>query len=198
MLELIGDCDLTDRAVLDVGCGRGGTISVLDTFFQPSALVGIDLSSRAIAFCHRNHLTRRTFYLEGDAEHIPFTAATFDVVTNVESSHNYPDIGSFYREVHRVLKPDGYFLYTDLIRRSVLNRNLALLADLGFRLELDRDITNNVLLSCDEIAVERQQVFGETHDEKTVRVILGVPGSEPYDDMRSGKSTYRIFRLRRG
>ena len=48
VLEVVGDCDLMRRTVLDVGCGRGGTMSVLDRFFEPQTLVGVDRSSVAI------------------------------------------------------------------------------------------------------------------------------------------------------
>jgi len=35
-------------------------------------------------------------------------------VLNVESSHQYPNRQTFYNEVQRVLKPGGYFCYTDI------------------------------------------------------------------------------------
>src|SRR5262245_19165998 len=34
VLEVIGDCPLGGRTVLDVGCGRGGTVYVIHTFFE--------------------------------------------------------------------------------------------------------------------------------------------------------------------
>jgi ubiquinone/menaquinone biosynthesis C-methylase UbiE len=160
-------------------------------------MVGIDLSSRAIAFCHRTNLKRNIAYAEGDAEHIPFGAERFDVVTSVESSHNYPNIHAFYESVMRVLKPGGFFLYTDVIRTSVLGAHSRFLQELGFQLELDRDITENVLASCDEIATERQAVFSADHDAEMVRYILGSPGSGVYADLQSGRSTYRLLRLRK-
>ena len=73
------------------------------------------------------------------------------MVTNVESSHSYPDIRAFYTEVHRVLAPGGYFLYTDLMPAPFVHEYLGALIDLGFDLERDRDITRNVLRSCDEM-----------------------------------------------
>ena len=35
VLELLGDCDLDDLDILDVGCGRGGTILTIDRYFTP-------------------------------------------------------------------------------------------------------------------------------------------------------------------
>lgn len=197
VLELVGNCEVRGLDVLDIGCGRGGTIYVLDTFFAPRQVVGIDLSSRAIAFCHRNNRNQRTCYLEGDAEHVPFGAGTFDVITNVESSHNYPNLHAFYEGVYRVLRPRGHFLYTDVIRTTVLDSHRRFLERLGFELELDRDITASVLASCDEIAAQREVVFSDVHDPDMVRYILGAPGSGVYNDLQSGRSEYRILRLRK-
>ena len=40
VLEVIGDCQLEGRRVLDVGCGSGGTIAVLQRFFSPGEICG--------------------------------------------------------------------------------------------------------------------------------------------------------------
>jgi len=46
--ELIGDAQLNDRKVLDIGCGRGGTAALLAESFG-AAVTGVDLSPEAIA-----------------------------------------------------------------------------------------------------------------------------------------------------
>ncbi|HVO41660.1 MAG TPA: SDR family NAD(P)-dependent oxidoreductase, partial [Aggregatilineales bacterium] len=114
-LEVIGDCDLTGRRVLDVGCGRGGTLQVVTEYFDVKSAAGLDLSSEAIHFCRENHKDPRVKFYEGDAENLPFKEARFDVVLNIESSHTYPNLPAFYRQVWRVLAPGGYFLYADLM-----------------------------------------------------------------------------------
>src|SRR6266850_1498292 len=43
VLEVIGDCDLRGRRILDVGCGRGGMVYTIKQFFQPDTIVGLDL-----------------------------------------------------------------------------------------------------------------------------------------------------------
>ena len=119
VLELIGDCDLKDRRILDVGCGRGGTVFVIKQFFEPRSVQGLDLSPNAIASCRASHRHDNVRFDEGDAENLPFDRELFDVVTNVESSHSYPNLGAFYTEVFRVLAPGGCFLYTDVIPNDV-------------------------------------------------------------------------------
>ena len=114
VLEVIADCPIEGRRVLDVGCGRGGAVHVLTHFFAPASVTGLDLSPAAIAFCRRAHRDPRVQFELGDAEQLPFANDSFDVVINIESSHTYPNIQSFYNEVLRVLVPGGHFLYTDV------------------------------------------------------------------------------------
>jgi SAM-dependent methyltransferase len=197
VLELIGDCDLTGLDILDVGCGRGGTIEVIATYFAPRHVIGVDLSSDAIAFCAANNGHANVAFEQGDAENLRFEDSIFDVVTNVESSHSYPDIGAFYAHVLRVLKPGGCFLYTDNLPVEVMGGCLLRLQEMGFVLERDTDITQNVLLSCDKIARQRLGSFSAGNDQQIMHNFLAVPDSAIYEDMRNGETAYRIFRLRK-
>jgi SAM-dependent methyltransferase len=197
VLELIGDCPVDGRSVLDVGCGRGGTIYALKTFFEPDTLTGLDLSSTAVEFDRIAHGDERTSFHEGDAENLPFVAESFDIVTNIESSHSYPNINRFYSEVHRVLRPGGYFLYTDALGTQQFAASRAYLDHLGFELECDRNITRNVLLSCDEVSESRVQAFDSRNDQELMQNFLATPGSQVYEDLRSGRWEYRILKLRK-
>jgi SAM-dependent methyltransferase len=196
VLETIGDFMVTDRRILDVGCGRGGTIYVLDKYFSASSLIGIDLCPEAIAFCQAQYHYIPATFLEGDAEMMPFADAYFQVVINIESSHSYPNLFDFYREVYRVLEPDGYFLYTDIFPSNSMEAHMSFLQELGFVCEQDRDITANVLLSCDEIANQRLQAF-KNNDITIMRDFIGARGSRFYIEMETGLSTYRIFRFQK-
>jgi len=122
VLELIGDCAVDGADVLDVGCGRGGTIYALKKFFSPATLTGLDLSTTAIEFDRRVHGDARTSFHEGDAENLPFEPESFDVVTNVESSHSYPDVDRFFADVYRVLRPGGCSSTPTSSRRSATRR----------------------------------------------------------------------------
>jgi phthiocerol/phenolphthiocerol synthesis type-I polyketide synthase E len=194
-LELIGDCDIRGLKVLDVGCGRGGTVSIIRTYFAPLAVTGIDLSSVAIAFCHRTHRHAGVSFLEADAEELPFRDESFEIVTNVESSHSYPDIARFYRETFRVLTPGGCFLYTDVLPVGRMRQCVELLKDTGFSIERARDITADVTLSCDQIAGTRLAAFDRGGSSGTAEEFLAVPGSEAYEEMRQGLSAYKMFKL---
>jgi SAM-dependent methyltransferase len=197
VLEVIGDCPIAGRRVLDVGCGRGGAVHVLTHFFAPASVTGLDLSPTAIAFCRRVHHDPRLRFEVGDAEQLPFANGSSDVVINIESSHSYPNIYSFYNEVFRVLVTGGHFLYTDVHPAAKWLECVAHLKSLGFLIEREIDITANVLLSCDEIARTRVQAFAADNDPELMKNFLAVPGSEVYDSMQQRIWTYNILRLRK-
>ena len=194
-LEMVGPTPLDGRQVVDVGCGRGGTAALLAGRLHARVL-GIDLSPAAIAFCRQAHAAPGLGFEVGDAEHLPVADASCDVVTNLESSHTYPDLRSFLGEVRRVLRPTGWFLHSDLLPGARWLEVRALLAALGLTVETDREITANVLASCDEIAAGRAQVFGAP--SAAIDNFLAVPGSMVYEQMRTGAWEYRIVRSRVG
>ena len=193
VFELVGSTPLANRRVLDVGCGRGGAAALLAETFGAS-VTGVDLSPEAISFCRNTH-GHGTQFEVGDAEHLPFSDAAFEVVTNMESSHTYPNLRAFFGEVRRVLAPDGFFLYTDLLPVQRWAEVRMLLDSLGLRPESERDITANVLLSCDEVAANRAKAFGGASE--MIDNFLAVPGSAVYEQMQSGAWEYRILRARR-
>ncbi len=155
---------------------------------------GVDLAPEAVAFCRKTHRHPARFEV-GDAEHLPFDDCAFDVVTNIESSHTYPNLRAFFAEVRRVLVSDGRFLYTDLLPVPRWMEIRALLGPLGFQIIHERNITRNVLASCDDVAATRAQAFGER--SATIDNFLALPGSAVYDQMRSGAWEYRIVRAAR-
>jgi phthiocerol/phenolphthiocerol synthesis type-I polyketide synthase E len=196
VLEVVANCPIDGRRILDVGCGRGGTATILDQYFRPRRVVGVDLSGRAIAVCRRQRLTAKSAFIQGDAENLPFPSSSIDVVMNIESSQSYPNVRNFYKEVHRVLETDGDFLYSDVLPVQRGSDWIGLLQATGFRLEADRDITQNVLRSCDEVARQRMHAY-QSVNGAVMNNFLGTPGSHVYEEMKAGRWTYRIMHLRK-
>jgi SAM-dependent methyltransferase len=199
VLETIGDFDPSGQRVLDVGCGRGGIVVTLLKHFAVADAVGLDLSTEAVCFCRRRHRFSNAHFTNGDSERLPFVDGSFDVVTNIESSHTYPTVESFYTEVKRVLRRGGHFLYSDLfVSEEKRMTSLRALLGLGFSLHRQDDITENVLRSCEEIAARRQAAFTHRNDTDTINNFLAAPGSWIYDGLKSGAMSFWIYRLRRG
>src|SRR6185295_228674 len=178
VLELIGQCDLDDCDILDVGCGRGGTILTIERFFTAGEIWGLDLSTSAVLFCRRRLTNPAIHFVNGESERLPFIDGFFDVVLNVESSCLYPDIYAFYREIHRVLGPGGRFLYTDLMPVEHMESYKSCLLGLGLTLERDQDITPNVLRSLDSYAARNLEVHGAPSGKEVMEFFLATPGSK--------------------
>jgi ubiquinone/menaquinone biosynthesis C-methylase UbiE len=158
-------------------------------------VTGVDLAPEAIAFCRRTHRLPGVRFEVGDSEHLPFDDASFDAVTNIESSHTYPRLRSFLAEVKRVLRTGGVFLYTDLLPVQRWDEVRAILGPLRLSIVSERHITANVLASCDAVAATRAEAFGG--GTEMINNFLAVPGSMVYEQMRAGAWEYRIVRARR-
>lgn len=132
--------------ILEVGCGMGHGLNFLSRVVPAARLVGLDLSQPAVDRANAT-LSRgnQLFYVHGDAENLPFEDSEFDVVINVESSHNYPDLGRFIREVARVLKPGGHLSHVDIMTDRRLTEFAALKrADHGLHWTAERDVSEQV------------------------------------------------------
>lgn len=197
VLELVGDCVLHGRAVLDVGCGRGGLVDTLATYFKPRRVTGLDLCSRAVCFAESASRQPHVKFLVADAQHLPFASKSFDVVTNLESSHTYPVVADFYRDVFRVLTRGGAFLYSDAMMVREVRPSLALLRKIGFKVEVERDITTNVLLACDAYAESRIGAFHGAPTGGTLEDFLATPGSKVYEMLKGRTFVYLMYRLRK-
>jgi len=98
------------RRVLDIGCGAG---QELTPFLSPGVLgVGIDIqpeSSRVAQEEMPVEAARRTAFVRGSGEALPFPAETFEVII-CRVSLPYMNNTLALAEAARVLKPGGAFL----------------------------------------------------------------------------------------
>ncbi|MGO4544088.1 methyltransferase domain-containing protein [Paenibacillus sp. 2TAB23] len=199
LTEVINGCDLMGKKILEVSCGRGGNVNALCKFYGPDEVVGLDLTESNIAFCAANNRYDRAWYVAGDAERLPFFDDTFDIVLNIESSHLYPNVGDFYQETLRVLKPGGMFLYADVMDEADLIRNMAIMQELGFHMVHCRDITANVLKAGETALTNRMSALqGSFENEQDVLDWLEAPGTQRYEEMQHGKRTFHIWHFAKG
>ena len=127
--------------VLDVGCG-GGLLS--EAFAALGCHVtGVDRSVPTLAAA-RSHAERSGLgirYLEGTAETLHFESGTFDVVCCCDVLEHVDDPDIVVREIARVLKAGGVFLF-DTINRTLRSKLVAIKLAQDWR--LTRLIPRNV------------------------------------------------------
>jgi len=104
---------LNFESLLDVGCGTGIILSVLEKERPSAKLAGLDLSEKMLEVARRR-LSENVALVHGDSENLPFEDASFGIVNCSESFHHYPNPGKVFSEVKRVLKPGGYFVLCDM------------------------------------------------------------------------------------
>jgi len=197
LLEVIGDCDMTGKSVLEVGCGRGGAAHVLEKHFQTARYLGLDISEKAIHFCQSTHRKPNFDFVQGDAESLNVPPDSVDVLLNVESSHNYPDICAFYQQANLALKPGGYFLYADSMLAESMSANVAKLRQAGFVVQRQLDITANIMRACEAVASKRRRLFVQEGRGGHISNFLAAPGSEVFGAYRRGELQYWVFKLRK-
>ncbi len=106
LLKFFGD--LTDKRVLDVGCGKGRFARVLQDQYPGAEIWGLDISEEMLRFVPAGIHTRA-----GSMTELPFAGSTFDAVYATESLEHAVEIERAVNEMCRVLKPGGKLAIID-------------------------------------------------------------------------------------
>ena len=154
--------------VLDVGSGLGGPARYFARRFG-CQVSGIDLTAEFCDVARRLTsllgLSERVSFEQGDALSMPFGDGAFDGTYSMNVSMNIEDKRALYREIHRVLKPDGWLVLSEVVQgpggeptypapwaRTASTSFLATshdtranLAASGFTVESERDTTEAAL-----------------------------------------------------
>jgi ubiquinone/menaquinone biosynthesis C-methylase UbiE len=98
--------------VLEVGIGSGLNVALYPA--AADAVVGLDPSSRLLRRARGIQRPGESLdLLEGVAEALPLDDQTFDTVVSTWTLCSIPDVNAALREIRRVLKPSGQFLFVE-------------------------------------------------------------------------------------
>ncbi len=140
---LVRDSDL----VLEIGCGEGGNLKLIDGL--PAGTVGVDLSRAKVGWANR-HLAGARFVC-ADAARLPFPDEAFELILCRDVLHHVPDKAAVVDEMVRVCRTSGRMVVIEPNGRSPIMRLL------GMLVPAERDLLRNSLGRLQPI-LERPQV----------------------------------------
>ncbi|MCI0551191.1 MAG: class I SAM-dependent methyltransferase [Anaerolineae bacterium] len=98
------------RDVLEVGCGTGHWVIELHPLVR--RIVGLDFSFGMLEQARAQNDT--LLLTNGDANHLPFPSARFDLVLSINALQHYTDQRAFITEARRILRADGALAIVNL------------------------------------------------------------------------------------
>jgi ubiquinone/menaquinone biosynthesis C-methylase UbiE len=109
--------DLTDKVILDVGCGSGYSCELIMKEFEPKELFAFDIMPEEIELAKRRRLTANLFVADATDTKLP--ADKFDAVFVFGLLHHISGWERALAEMNRVLKNDGVLLLEEPNRTAV-------------------------------------------------------------------------------
>lgn len=107
--------------ILDIGCGHGHSLLMLEQRFQPDKIIGLDIDPRAADWIvdKAGKCACDVDFLMGNAASIELPDNSVDMVFCHQTFHHFIDQHGAAREFYRVLKPGGVLLFAESCRAYI-------------------------------------------------------------------------------
>jgi arsenite methyltransferase len=113
--------------IVDLGCGRGqDVIRAAGRVGSSGLAIGIDLSEEMLAKARASvpPFLANTRFVRSDLEKLDLADSYADVLISNCTINHAPDKVAVYKEIHRVLKPGGRFVVSDVIANERFPENV--------------------------------------------------------------------------
>jgi len=115
--------------IIDIGCGRGQSIQLLDEKFQPKKIIAVDIDPNAVRIATdaaKNCRCEVEFKTNNVADlDIPDESA--DLLLCHQTFHHLVEQEQALKEFYRVLKPGGQLLFAECCKRFIHSLSIRLL-----------------------------------------------------------------------
>lgn len=112
LIEFLAQKNLPNPHILDMGCGTGKQLTADHEEFPELRMVGLDLFHGMLYQAYKR--CKAITWIQGDSTNPPFGDNRFDYITNQFSYHHVQNKPRLIAETHRILKPGGRFVITNL------------------------------------------------------------------------------------
>ena len=107
-------------------------------------------------------------------------------------------VNLFFKEVHRILNPEGHFLFADMIEKEEVADIRKRLQSSGFTIVSEKEITKNVAKGLALDSKRRELLIDEKIPgilKKSFERFAGTEGTDRFNSFQNGKFEYWSFIL---
>jgi len=122
LLQRLG-ADVKDKVVLEVGCAHGVGTQILLEQWQAKKVYAMDLDDEMLQKAKKRLQGYSKDRLElqvGDVTQLQAENNSYDAVVNFAAIHHVPDWQAALKEIARVLKPGGLFIFQEVTAQWIL------------------------------------------------------------------------------
>ncbi len=99
------------KSTLDAGCGPGKVLTLLKELLPDTNYIGVDLSYSMLKQA-QSQKESGLHLIQARVEQLPFDNNSFDLIYALGVIDYVENVPQFFEAVRRILKPEGYFIFT--------------------------------------------------------------------------------------